>query len=338
MLRSMGRRRKSDKHLPWRMYAHGSGFRFIPPGGKPVSLGSPFSVAILRYAEAVAEFKGQRPKLRTMGDVLDRYEAEVIPLKAPSTQVTNRWEIGKLRAVFGRMDPGSVKPRHIYGYMDHRPQTRANREVALLSHVFTKAIRWGVCDSNPCRDVERNPEAPRDRYVDGEEFWRVHDLAPANLQVMMLLMASCGFRLSELLALRWEQVRDDGIHIQRGKRGKRQVLRRNATVDAALEQARSIRRRGNVTVASAFVLCRRDGKPYTKDGIESAWTRLMAKWEKAGGERFQPRDLRAKSGSDHETGKHLGHRSDRTLERHYRRRPEEVEVVEVTRDISTGRK
>lgn len=336
MVPSMGRRRTRGKHLPWRMYAHGNGFRFHPPGGKPIPLGSPFATAILRYAEVVAEYKGPRPKLRTMGDVFDRYEAEVIPTKAESTQVTNRYELGLLRKVFRNMTPTGIKPRHIYGYMDHRPHTRANREVALLSHVFTKAVRWGACDANPCRDVERNKEAPSDRYVDADEFWAVYDIAPPEGQVLMLLTASCGFRLSELLRLRWDQVKDDGIHIQRGKGGKRQVLVRNTTMSAALDQARAIRRRGGVTLATPYVFCRRDGKPYTKDGVESMWTRLMNRWAESGGEKFQIRDLRAKSGSDHETGAHLGHRSDRTLQRHYRRRPDVVEVVEVTREADNG--
>lgn len=336
MLRSMGRKRKTGKHLPWRMYAHGKGYRFIPPGGQPISLGTVYPEALRRYADLVAEHRGERAPLRTMEHVLDRYQLEILPRKAPSTQTTNLYELGKLRAVFGRMTPAAVKPKHIYGYMDKRPPTRANREVALLSHVFRQAIRWGAVESNPCRDVQRNPETPSTRYVTGEEFWQVHDLASGTLQVLMLLMASCGFRLSELLTLRWEDVRQDGIHLQRGKGGRRQVLVRNATVDAALEQARAIRRRGNVTLASAYVLCRRDGKPYSKDGIESMWQRLMAAWMKAGGERFAMRDLRAKSGSDHATGEHLGHQPGRTLQRHYRRRPEVVQVVEIERGEKVG--
>lgn len=333
MLRSMGRKRTTDKHLPWRMYRHGGGYRFIPPAGPAVALGSVYAEALRRYADVVMKYRGGAgPDLRTMGDVLDRYGREIVPTKAESTQETNRYELGKLRAVFGQMTPAAVKPKHIYGYMDKRPPTRANREVALLSHVFRQAIRWGAVESNPCRDVQRNKERARERYVTGEEFWTVHDMAQPMLRAMMLLAATCGLRISELLALRWDQVRADGIHIQRGKGGKRQILKRNPSVDAALEQARAARRRGGVTLASAFVICRRDGKPYSKDGIESMWARLQAAWREAGGEPFQIRDLRAKSGSDHATGQHLGHRGGRVLDRHYRRRPETVEVLDLTRE------
>jgi integrase len=92
----------------------------------------------------------------------------------------------------------------------------------------------------------------------------------------------------------------------------------------ALEMARALRRsRG---AFSQYVLVSRLGQPYTKDGLQANWARLMKRW---GGERFQLRDLRAKSGSDHETGQHLGHQSDRILKKHYRRAAEEVSVLEI---------
>ena len=118
-----------------------------------------------------------------------------------------------------------------------------------------------------------------------------------------------------------------------GKGGKVQLLKRNASMDQALKMARTIRERNGITLATAYVFCRRDGKPYTKDGIESMWKRLQNEWASAGGEKFQIRDMRAKSGSDHETGKHLGHRNDRTLQRHYRRLPDAVDVVDFDRNI-----
>ena len=315
------------------MYAHGNGFRFVPPGGgKPVPLGQSYGEALRRYAEIVGPYReGERP-LRTMADLLDRYEREVLPAKAPSTQETNRYELGLLRAVFGRMLPGHVQPVHVYGYMDRRPPTRANREVALLSAVFGKGVRWGVCTENPCKLVSRNPERARELYVDDAMFWEVYDRAGPTLQVAMLLCASCGFRGSELLRLRWDQCLDDGIHIQRGKGGRAQVLRYNATVREALTMARERLRRDGVTVASPWVLPRRDGRPYTASGFSSFWQRLRAG--------FQLRDLRAKSGSDHATGAHLGHQDGRTLQLHYRRRPDEVEVVDIPRpaDITNARR
>jgi hypothetical protein len=43
---------------------------------------------------------------------------------------------------------------------------RDNREKALLSHCFTKAMVQGWVDANPCRGVHRNSERPRERMIE----------------------------------------------------------------------------------------------------------------------------------------------------------------------------
>ncbi|KQV85815.1 hypothetical protein ASC91_24655 [Pelomonas sp. Root1237] len=58
--------------------------------------------------------------------------------------MTKLWAGGRvpIRAVFGRMQIDAIKPHHVRGYMDKRGQqakARANREKALLSHLFNKA-------------------------------------------------------------------------------------------------------------------------------------------------------------------------------------------------------
>lgn len=300
------------------MYVHRGGYRFVPAEGKPIWLGTDYTEALKRYADLVGSMKSGRPQLRTLSDVMDRYLAEIVPNKAESTQKTNRQEMERLRAFFGSAPPGDVTPQHIYLYLDRRPNTRGNREKALLSHVFTHAIRWGVVTVNPVKGVMGNKEKPRDRYVTDEEFWAVYELAGARLKVAMLLALSCGFRASEVCGLRWEQVHEGHISIRRGKGGKRQEIERNTWIDAALEMARGLRR-GPVTRLSPYVLAGRQGEPWK--GLNSAWGRVMKAW---GGERFTFHDLRAKSASDHESGKHLGHQSPAVLEKHYRRKPERV--------------
>lgn len=43
---------------------------------------------------------------------------------------------------------------------------RANREKALLSHVYTKAMERGMVDYNPCRGVLRNAEMAPERMIE----------------------------------------------------------------------------------------------------------------------------------------------------------------------------
>ncbi len=50
----------------------------------------------------------------------------------------------------------------------------ANRCLALVSHIFTIAEKWGLRGSgNPCKGVDRFPERSRDRYLTDDELGRL---------------------------------------------------------------------------------------------------------------------------------------------------------------------
>jgi integrase len=51
--------------------------------------------------------------------------------------------------------------------------TRANRTLALLSTMFSLAVRWELCTVNPCKGDEKNREHRRERYLTGEELGRL---------------------------------------------------------------------------------------------------------------------------------------------------------------------
>ncbi len=67
------------------------------------------------------------PSVRTFDVIAQRYELEVIPTKAPRTQLDNFKEMANLRAVFSRMLIEAIKPHHVRGYLDRRGQTTAGR-------------------------------------------------------------------------------------------------------------------------------------------------------------------------------------------------------------------
>ena len=54
-----------------------------------------------------------------------------------------------------------------------RAPTHANRTLAVLSKMFSLAIRWGWRTDNPCRGIERNQEHKRHRYLTGAELARL---------------------------------------------------------------------------------------------------------------------------------------------------------------------
>jgi integrase len=92
---------------------------------------------------------------------------------------------------------------------------RANRVLALLSKMFSLAVRAEWRADNPCRGVERNYEEPRERYLKPEELGRLIEALAAypNRQaadaVRLLLLT--GARRGEVLSARWDQFNLDAV-------------------------------------------------------------------------------------------------------------------------------
>src|SRR5262249_41180718 len=88
----------------------------------------------------------------------------------------------------------------------------ANRCVAVLSKMFSLAVRWHMRETNPAKGIERNKEYHRRRYLSGDELVRLtkalaeHPERQAADASRLLLMT--GARRGEVLSMRWEDVAD----------------------------------------------------------------------------------------------------------------------------------
>jgi integrase len=153
----------------------------------------------------------------TMADLIDRFTAEHMPRLRPETQKNYRHLIrNHIAPHFG----AHTKVADV-SYADcdalHRSIAKryaANRAIAVLSMVFTLAIRWQMRTDNPCDSVERNAEAKRKRYLSGDELARLTaalaehpDRQVANIIRMLLLT---GARVGEVRSMRWDNI-SEGI-------------------------------------------------------------------------------------------------------------------------------
>jgi len=153
----------------------------------------------------------------TMLDLIDRFRAEHLPRKRPSTRDDYERTL-RLHIVrhFGQHTKvADVRFEDVDAL--HRKVTaagnpyQANRTIALLSKMFSLAQRWRMLDTNPCKGIERNTEYHRRRYLSGDELVRLtHALAKhpdqqvANAVRIMLLT---GARRGEVLGMRWDDVK-----------------------------------------------------------------------------------------------------------------------------------
>jgi integrase len=180
----------------------------------------------------------------TVTDLADRFLKEYVPRKRPSTQRDYRQQIDiDIVPAIGRMKVATVSYADIdslHRKISARAPTHANRVLALLSRMFSLAIRWGMRADNPVKGVERNQEHKRHRYLTGAELARLtaaldelRDQGAANAVRLLLLT---GARRGELLAAHWTDIDlDAGVWTKPGATTKQKTLHRVPLSNAACQ-------------------------------------------------------------------------------------------------------
>lgn len=332
----MGRHRSSKfRHLPPRMRARVRGkvtYYFYdqrPKKPAEVPLGKVYADAVRKWAELEAS-DNATPDIVTLVHVAERYQRDVIPGKAPRTQEDNLREMRKLLEFFGNPPAplSKIKPLHVAQYMDWRTNhgktalVRANREKALLSHMWNRARKWGYVDAaNPCKGIEGHEETGRDVYVEDELYQAVYAHADQSLRDALDLAYLTGQRPADVRKYDDTDIRGGFLHVQQGKTNEKRRIAVVGELAALIDQIRE-RKRG-CAVYHTRLIVGEAGKPLGKDALRYRFDRAR---ELAGVEkdRFQFRDLRAKAGTDkaessgdiRQSQKLLGHASV-TMTEHY---------------------
>lgn len=261
--------------------------------------------------------------LPTLAEFAERYLTDyAAPHKKPATVAADRGLLG-LRERPRRRFKASPKPRTILAALGSRrvdkitagdvtrlhldwkdTPTRANRALALLSHMFAMAEKWGVrprAADNPCRGVDRFDEQRRERFLSADELARLGaalDFAEkadaknkslddgaespfACAAVRLLILTGC--RMSEILTLRWEDVDAERgvLTIAAPKEGRPKAVVLNAPARAVLTSLRRLK-------SNPFVIVGRVHGQHLTD-LEHPWQRIR---KRAGLEDVRLHDLR----------------------------------------------
>lgn len=184
---------------------------------KEIPLGTDADEARVKWAQL--ERKQVPLAAKTVGDLLRRYDRDVIPGKGIKTQKDNRKCLVHLFRAFDSAPMDAITSHVIAQYRDARTApVRANREIALLSHAFNMAREWGLYNKeNPTRGVRRNKEEPRDVYVTDEVWQALYLEAPRDLRLAMDVAYLTGQRPADVRKMRWSDVNDDFLMVGQGK-------------------------------------------------------------------------------------------------------------------------
>lgn len=297
----MGRRRTKNLNLPPRMYQKHGAFYYVDRQNKWIRLSADKAEALAKWAEIEGETpvdgSAERQRPGTVGALIERFLVEIAPRKAKLTYRDYCIQAENLMKVFGKMPAAAVRPMHVAQYLDIRGEKapiRANREVSLLSGIFSYAMRWGAVDSNPCRGVRKHAEKGRDRYITDAEFDGVKAIAGDFITAVMEFAYITALRKGDILTLRLDQISDEGISIRQGKTGAKQLYEWTPGLRKAVEAAKALQR----PVRGLYLFCNRYGQPYTDSGFKAMWNRVQVKWAQQGGARFTFHDIRAKALTD----------------------------------------
>lgn len=290
-------------------------YRLHPRGGKPINLGTNKEEAIRRVLDLNRRAKDEgtflqlwrlykaTPRWHRLAESTRDFYSECwgrLPgEKGPDDQGTGLARVWAFGVV------SHAKPSDVARYLRVERAAApvvANREVALLSNLFKLAVERGDIDRNPCKEVSRNPEEPRERVPDVEELqafiaWALQQGESAIVLVSMAEFAALtGNRRIEFRTLHWPQVDESLVRLQRAKqRGTRQ-RREIVTVSDALRAvlARMKKLKGYSPMGAVF-RAPRTNNPYSEPGFKAMWNRLMLKALAAEviAERFTFHDLRA---------------------------------------------
>jgi len=181
----------------------------------------------------------------------------------------------------------------------------ANRSLALLSHLFTMARKWGVLPQahpHPCMDVQRYKEAKRKRYLSELELVRlgaalaeaeapkpprrgVPSCDPYACAAIRALLFT-GARIGEIVSLEWKMVDlDAGVAMQRrkGRGAEQQPIHLPPPLVQLLSDLP--RRAGNPYVFPG----KSQGRHISREGVSGTWWRVR---ESAGLDDVHIHDLR----------------------------------------------
>jgi integrase len=282
----MNRPRKKDRHLPPCVYLR-HGAYYLVRRGQWTRLASDLPAALAEYARLYAQAS------TGMAALIEDAVPHIIAGRKPNTQKLYRLTARKLQGIFAEFAPEQVTAAHVAQMRRGLAATpsMANRCVATLRLVFNWAVEEHLVEQNPVIGAKRIKEKPRTRRITTGEYAAIRAKATPRLQIVMELCYCTGQRVGDVLAMRREQLRDDGVYVKQAKTQTEVLIAWNPRLRAATDAAKAAHGR----VVSLYVVKGRGDVPPSYAAVYKDWKRACLA---AGVQGANIHDLRAMSGSD----------------------------------------
>lgn len=231
---------------------------------------------------------------------------------------------GELRTFFNDATLSIITPAHVALWMDnHRSRIQANTGKAVMGNVFDIAVRHGLIERNPAREIRYHTIAGRDRILTDEEYRAIWLAAPEHVRIAMDIAYLTGSRISDILAIKLQDITPDGIYIRQIKTKKRMLFLWSTALEDIVARAKALPR----SIRGMHLICQHRGQPYRYETFNEHW---RTAYREVGIEDLHFHDIRAKAATDAKAmgmdyQALLGHASKAMSDRYIRQR--EIERV-----------
>ncbi len=301
----MPRNRKDPKldWLPPRVYIQRDRYVFQPKTGGKVTLSkvSDGKLACIKNYELALDKIVNKQHFKYL--VEEFLKSAMFKKLSPRTQKDYRSYCVIINEVFGKSDPKQLRPDHVWrfvnglakkkGTKDKPANATANRHKACLQKICSWAVLNYKMKENLCAQVPKLDEKPRERYITDDEYSKIYNAAVPSCRAAMEISYLCMARISDVIDLKLTDLLEDGLFIQQGKTGKKQIKLYSERLQAAIELAKSLPCKDGMF--TMFLFNKPDGSRYTVRAIQAQYKKACIA---AGVEGVTLHDLKAKGISD----------------------------------------
>jgi hypothetical protein len=235
----------------------------------------------------------------SVAEAIERFRLEIDPThflsQSKDAKSVRDGEYANLKTIFGGMQPSSLKMIHGYQYLDARAAEgapiKANKEMALMSTMCNKWVRWGLIEVNPFIGLEQNKGDKDVRTVQRHHIIRFYLWARRQANPVFktagcaaLFTYLTGFRAAEVRPFHVSGLRPEGVQVVSAKRKKGEEpivklrdwsTRLRVVVERAKQAAKE--KDGKIAKVRPCLFGNKHGQAYTKSGWGSIWEDAM--WE-----------------------------------------------------------
>lgn len=220
--------------------------------------------ALVEYARLTAG-----PDRGALGELVTKTLADM-KLTVASTTFKNYASCSRrVLESFAEFTPQQVKPHHIARFLDDNKTTpsMANLLRSFLKGMFQRAVRWGIVEANPVRDIAQFKTRKRDRYITADEYKRIREFATPTLACLMDLAYITGQRMGDCRHVKYADISEAGVFIKQQKTGARVLIAMTPDLAEVIATARALHQ----SVKGLTLFHRRDGTPIPYGTLYHQW-------------------------------------------------------------------